>query len=170
MGSDRIWRSQTLSGIVVWCWPLEFFRAPARFVFETDGVVGFARTADCNKRVLCLFVSSEAQENGLTKLVEPKLRGAFHRVGYILVKVSHVYYSVLLPALATFCKCGFAGLRTRASFSIKRLVLEFEKQRITADRILPQSRLGAEHLGVHLKKRRRLGKGEARVPASGSLY
>jgi hypothetical protein len=46
VGSNHIWRSQTLSGIVVWCWLLKIFRAPPRFVCETDGAIGFARTAE----------------------------------------------------------------------------------------------------------------------------
>jgi hypothetical protein len=69
VGSNHIWRSQTRSGIVVWCRQLKIFRAPPRFVCETDGAIGFARTAEriLTNEVLCLFVSSEAQENGLTK-------------------------------------------------------------------------------------------------------
>ena len=65
MGSNDIWQSQTRSGIVVWCRLLKIFR-DTTIRHESDGAIGFARTAEriLTNEVLCLFVSSEAQENG----------------------------------------------------------------------------------------------------------
>ena len=81
----------------------------------------------------------------------------------------NLHHSVPVEGASGF-RTARSSMRTNASFSIKRLLLESEKERIKADRILPQSRFGAEHLECHFKKRRRLGKGEAMAPASGSLY